>query len=259
MLTVQEEVKLFSRLFWPHCFPCGATEAALWAEQCDDRAVLWEHLISSARGAKQQHTMPWYLAYAVSGKIATGPTLIAEMPPECMSAASPVPDHETTRERPSFCMCVNKLSISVHPSVQMWLYKYAPEFVDMPVSWSLTLIFIYSRNSPEYKTGLIESSKENWVLLSSTCPLKLRKNRYSICVSGINKNCFRSVNFIEGNWFHKYFSFHPMKSSDFTGLFGKLVKFHLHHYKSTQNSLMGLLCNFLLLTKCDAKSFKFVT
>lgn len=93
-------IKLFTELFQP-LFP-RATGAVLWAEQCDDRAVLWGHLISSTRGAKQHCTVPWYLACAVSGKIATGPTLIAKMPPECVSATSPVPYQETTRECPSF-------------------------------------------------------------------------------------------------------------------------------------------------------------
>lgn len=102
-------MKLFAGLFWPTASLCRATEAVLWAEQCDDRAVLWEHLISSTRGAKQQRTVPWYLACAVSGKIATGPTLIAKMPPECVSATSPVPDHETTREDPSICVCVKHI------------------------------------------------------------------------------------------------------------------------------------------------------
>lgn len=77
-------------------FPLRDTEAALWAEQCDDRAVLWEHLISSTRGAKQHHNVPWYLACALGVKIARGFTLIAKMPPEFEPPTSPVPYQETT-------------------------------------------------------------------------------------------------------------------------------------------------------------------
>lgn len=101
-----------------YSFFCRATEPVLWAEQCDDRAVLWEHLISSTRGAKQHHNMPWYLACALSGKVAGGLTLIAKMPPEYEHATSPAPDHETTRECSFPHVYPHTRSVGEHSCVQ---------------------------------------------------------------------------------------------------------------------------------------------
>lgn len=152
-----------------HCFPRKATEVVLWAEQCDDRTVLWEHLISSTRGAKQHRTVPWYLACAVSGKIATGPTLIAKMPPECVCATSPVPDHETTRECPSFYVYINTHSISVHSCVQMC----EPHCVSF--THTNQYLLIDSHNPQEHKLGLIRLE------LNLACP------RAALVIPFINK------------------------------------------------------------------------